>query len=276
MTKKALIVGINLYAPPAGPDLEGCVNDAQNVAYTLNALHIVPARPATMHIVTDQKATKATILTQLGWLLKGAKKGDVLIYYHSSHGTQIADVEGDEIDHKDEALCPHDCATAGFITDDILRGMFSKLPAGVNLDVILDTCHSGSGTREFSTVNPGWKYRYMEPPLDYGFFLDADPNIPTKGILKPRAGQKAVAIASINHVLWAACRDNQTSAEASIEGKPQGAFTYCFCKGLRAYGTDLTRRKLDGLVGQCIKKLGTPQIPQLEGTTLSMDEKVFC
>ncbi len=273
--KKALIVGINLYAPPAGPNLHGCVNDVQNVAYTLNALHIVPATPATMHILTDQKATKANILAQLGWLTKGAKKGDMLVFYQSGHGTQVADVNGDELDHKDEAICPHDCAQTGFITDDMLRGIFSKLPAGANLDVILDTCHSGTGTREFNPGNPKWTARYMEPPLDYGFFIDAHPNLPAHRILKPREGEKEVVIADINHVLWAACRDYETSSESTIDGKDQGAFTYCFCKALRAYGTGLTRIKLDGLVAQCIKKLGPSQHPQLEGTKASMEEKVF-
>lgn len=37
----------------------------------------------------------------------------------------------------------------------------------------------------------------------------------------------------INHVLFSACRDNQTSADAYIGGSYNGAFTYYFCKHLR-------------------------------------------
>jgi hypothetical protein len=276
MTRKALIVGINIFEPPGGPNLQGCVNDAQNVAYTLNALGIVPATPRTMHILTNHKATRSNILTHLEWLLKGAKKGDVLVYYHSGHGSYVADVSGDEIDHKDEAICPHDYATAGLITDDVLRKVFEKLPAAVTLDVIMDTCFSGTVTRGQSLdTEAHGTIRFAEPLLDYGFFLDADPNIPVQGILKPRAGEKVPVLTSINHVLWAACRDNQTSSEDAIEGKRQGVFTYCFCKALRAYGSGVTRVKLDGLVGQCVKKMGYPQVPQLEGTKKSLTEKVF-
>lgn len=32
------------------------------------------------------------------------------------------------------------------------------------------------------------------------------------------------------HILWATCRADQTSADASIDGGWNGAFTYYFCK----------------------------------------------
>lgn len=286
MTSKALIVGINLYLPPAGPNLRGCVNDAQNVAYTLNTLGIVPAKPSSMRILTDARATKANILKQLEWLTKDAKKGDVLIYYHSSHGTQVADVEGDDIDKKDEALCPYDVARTGVLSDGVIKDddlnrIFSKIPEGVTLDVILDTCHSGSGTREFTFCTPEIEIktstpRYMEPMLDVDFFLRANPLIPKQKILRKRKGEKEVALADINHVLWAACRDNQTSNEGFYEDKFQGAFTYCYCKLLRKYYCEeITREKMDALVGQALNNQGEPQIPQLEGNKEKLAKKLF-
>lgn len=280
MMRKAVIVGINIYKPPAGPNLKGCVNDAQNVAYTLNACGVVPATPKTMKILTNASATRANIMDGLAWLIKGAKKGDVLVYYHSGHGTQYADIEGEEIDHKDEALCPHDIVTAGAIRDDDLRKVFSKLAAGVNLEVILDTCHSGTGTRNPTlegTAEPATRTRFMSPPLDFSFFMDATPSIPKRKLLEQEPGKKVISLANINHVLWAACQDNQTSVESLFEGKNQGAFTFCFCKLVRAhYGSGISREKLDGLVGQCVKKkLKMTQTPQLEGPKATMKEKVF-
>lgn len=288
MARKALIVGINLYLPPAGPNLRGCVNDAQNVAYTLNALDIVPAKPSTMRILTDARATKDNILKNLEWLTKNAKKGDVLIYYHSSHGTQVADVENDEddIDHKDEALCPYDVARNGVISDgvikdDSLNEIFSKVPESVTLDVIIDSCHSGTITKEFTfctteiEVKTGTP-RYMEPILDVDFFLRANPLIPKQKILGKKKGDKEIAIANLNHILWAACRDNQTSNEDIYEGKYQGAFTYCYCKLLRKYYSEgVTREKLDALVGQALNNLGESQIPQLEGIKENLVKNVF-
>ena len=131
MTKKALLVGINDYAPvgAGGPDLRGCVNDVRDMANTLNVLGIIPATPGTMQILTDARATRAAILNGFKWLIKGAKKGDVLVFHYSGHGSQVADTSGDELDGKDETICPHDYATAGMIKDDDFRALLAGLPA---------------------------------------------------------------------------------------------------------------------------------------------------
>ncbi len=283
MAKKALLVGINDYAPvgAGGPDLRGCVNDVQDVANTLSVLGIVPSTPTAMKILTDGRATRAAIMTGLQWLINGAKAGDLLVFYYSGHGSQVVDVEGDEPDGKDETICPHDFATAGMIKDDDLRNVFITVPAGVNLDVILDSCHSGTGTRELSALaatpdDLTVAYRYIEPPIDWGFFLDSNPSLPVRGILKRGKTAKDAAITpGLNHVLWAGCRDNQTSAEASIGGVYRGLFTLNFCKILRSAGVTITRKNLETQVARNIKAMGYSQVPQLEGIAASLNEKVF-
>jgi metacaspase-1 len=289
ISRKALLVGINDYAPvgAGGPDLRGCVNDVRDMANTLSALGIVPATPGAMQILTDARATKAAILNGFKWLITGAKKGDVLVFHYSGHGSQVIDVSGEEPDKKDETICPHDFATAGMIKDDDFRALLTGLPAGVNLDIILDSCHSGTGTRELAALAAAPKehsvtYRYVEPPIDWGFFLDANPLLPVRGLLTPGATEgtggaggirDAVVVPGLNHVLWAGCRDNQTSAETLIGGVYRGVFTYNFCKVLRAAGVSITRRRLDAQVTVNLRGYG--QVPQLEGTSTSIDEKVF-
>jgi len=280
-----LLVGINDYAPvgAGGPDLRGCVNDVRDMANTLNVLGIVPAAPATMRILTDARATRAAILNGFKWLIDGAKKGDVLVFHYSGHGSQVADVGGDDLDGKDETICPHDYATAGMIKDDDFRALLAHLPAGVNLDIILDSCHSGTGTRELAALATRLEeetvtYRFIEPPIDWGFFLDANPSLPVRGILKPKTEattRDAVVVAGLNHVLWAGCRDNQTSAEALIGGVYRGVFTHNFCKALRGAGVGITRRRLDAQVTVNVRGMGFSQVPQLEGTGPSLAEKVF-
>jgi len=283
MTKKALLVGINDYAPvgAGGPDLRGCVNDVRDMANTLSVLGIVPATPGTMQILTDGRATRAAIIKGFKWLIKGAKKGDVLVFHYSGHGSQVADVSGDELDRKDETICPHDYATAGMLKDDDFRAMLVGLPAGVNLDIIFDSCHAGTGTRELAAMAAAPEelsvaYRYIEPPIDWGFFIDANPSLPVQGILMPGGtggARDAVVVPGLNHVLWAACRDNQTSAETLIGGVYRGVFTYNFCKVLRGAGVSITRRRLDAQVTVNVRGYG--QTPQLEGTSASLGEKVF-
>lgn len=285
MAKKALLVGINDYAPagPGGPDLNGCVNDVRDMANTLSVMGIVPATPASMQILTDARATRAAIMSGLQWLVKGAKSGDVLVFYYSGHGSQVMDVHNDEPDGKDETICPHDFATAGMILDDDFNSIFKGLDAGVNLDIILDSCHSGSGTRELAALaampdEHSLTYRYIEPPIDVGFMIDAAPPMEVRGIFRRRDinGSRApVAITGLNHVLWAGCRDNQTSAETNIGGVVRGVFTYNFCKVLRGAGLAITRRKLDAQITVNIKGMGHSQVPQLEGTSASLSQKVF-
>lgn len=283
MTKKALLVGINDYAPigTGGPDLRGCVNDVRDMANTLMVLGIIPATPATMRILTDARATKANIINGFKWLINGAKRGDVLVFYYSGHGSQVVDVSGDELsDRKDETICPHDYATAGMIKDDDFRALLAGLPAGVNLDIIFDSCHSGTATRMALANAPEEQIvdRYIEPPIDWGFFSDANPSLPVQGILMPggtSGARDAVVVAGLNHVLWAGCRDNQTSQEAFIGGQYRGVFTYNFCKVLRGAGVSIPRRRLDAQVTINIRTMGYPQIPQLEGTSASLGEKVF-
>jgi hypothetical protein len=291
MAKKALIVGINDYAPigAGGPDLNGCVNDARDMATTLRDLGIVPALRSSMHIVTDCRATRATILSELDWLVKGAKKGDLLIFYYSGHGSQMPDMTGEEVDRKDETICPHDFAAAGMIKDDDLRAKFDGIAEGVNLEVFLDSCHSGTGTRDLAALSGieippenQVTIRYVEPPIDYGFFLD-DPTLPTKRLLKSSPDLLKAApqtreiqiVPTLNHVLWAGCKDNQTSGEAKIGGVTRGFFTYCFCKCLRASGPSISRRSLDTAIAACLDKIKAGQTPQLEGTKASMAGNVF-
>jgi hypothetical protein len=58
-----------------------------------------------------------------------------------------------------------------YIVDDDLNAAFSKLPAGVHLEVLLDSCHSGTGTREAAALaclprEHAIKKRFLIPPVD--------------------------------------------------------------------------------------------------------------
>src|SRR5690242_21308200 len=121
MVKKALIVGINYYGSSC--QLAGCINDAKNMMAALQAqdytlFRLLTDEPGT---AAEYRPTKANMLAGFQWLLAGATPEDRLFFHYSGHGTQTYDYSGDEEDLKDEAMCPVDCQTAGFITDDELR-----------------------------------------------------------------------------------------------------------------------------------------------------------
>lgn len=285
MAKKAFIVGINDYAPagPGGSDLNGCVNDAIDMANTL----VICGFPTTgIRICTNSRATKNGILAGLTWLTTGAKSGDTLVFYYSGHGSQVVDLNRDEVDGKDEILCPHDLnfGTNVYISDDDIRTIFSKLQSGVNLDVILDSCHSGTGTRDLSpsrglSEENKVSIRYIAPPVDHSFHIDYNHNNPKftkKGILKQKPGtREVVVVQGLNHVLWAGCRDYQTSQETNIGGSVRGVFTYNYCQILRRTRGNIVRKDLDSLVSAAISRSGFAQVPQLEASSAELLQKVF-
>ncbi len=271
--KKVFLVGINDYVPSGtgGPDLNGCVGDAEDMA---NTLTILGFESKNMRICTNRRATKAGIVKGLQWLMKNAGAGDSLVFYYSGHGSQVPDLDGDEIDRKDEIICPHDISFENqvYIKDDDFKGLFKTLPAGVVLEVILDSCHSGTGTRDIPVSR---RSKYLPPPLDYSFHIDYNPVLKTAGILKFGASTERRIKEGLNHVLWSGCRDNQTSEETEIEGKVRGVFTYNFCQILRRTNGNITRKELHKLLTGAVRRGGFAQVPQLEASSAKLLEKPF-
>jgi metacaspase-1 len=287
--KKALLVGINDY-PGSGNDLAGCVNDTANLRNLLQKEFGFEA--AGIRVLTDAKATRAAILDGLESMVAKASAGDVLVFHYSGHGTQVPDQDDDEAeDHLDEALCPHDFSWDGvWIRDDDLSDVFSRLPKDVHLEVLLDSCHSGTGTREIAlgagtkAVGSGIaatlaakprtaRRRYLAPPPSLAARVAA---VRDRGGAAGKVGTLSKAKPrGLNHVLWAACKPDQYSADAQIGGKPNGAFTWFFCDSMRAAGTDTPRKTLLDRVRKGLREDGFEQTPQLECAALLRDGRLF-
>jgi hypothetical protein len=264
MSRKALLVGINDYKQIN--DLSGCVNDVTNMRDVL--MKYFGFTVPDIRALVDSRATKKNILDRLKWLLKGAKKGDTLVFHYSGHGTNVRDRDGDELkDHMDEAICPWDTSwDGGLILDDDLYNIFQGLPKGVTLEVILDACHSGSGTRELIATKD-MKTRFLPPPVDIE--CRTEEGLKTKGF-----GAKS-QLKTLNHVLWAGCKDNQTSADAMIGNSFNGAFTYYFCRHIRDTQGKLNRGELIRRVRASLRHEGYSQIPQLETPEGRAKETLF-
>lgn len=65
---------------------------------------------------------------------------DLLLLYYSGHGGQQADADGDEYDRHDETLCWY----RGEVIDDQIAGYLRRLPAGVRVLLVSDSCNSGT------------------------------------------------------------------------------------------------------------------------------------
>jgi hypothetical protein len=138
--RRPLCVGINRYPNPQHR-LAGCVADAQTWAQTLTRLGF------TTSMLLDAQATREAISRELLSLVADSRAGNVIVFQYSGHGTTLPDLNGDEEDGYDEAICPVDFEQGALFIDDDIAQAIRTLPDGVNLTVFMDCCHSGTNSR---------------------------------------------------------------------------------------------------------------------------------
>ncbi len=171
-TNRALLVGINNYAPANASDntrgstwvnLDGCLNDVRAVHSVL--LQRYGFRPELIDTLMDRQASRAAILNKLKELGEKSQKGDVVVFFYSGHGSWVKNSLSQEKDKKDEAIVPFDAYLGTpYIRDKELTPLLNAIcDKGALLTVILDCCHSGSMTRGLPLSDPP-KYRYL--PMD--------------------------------------------------------------------------------------------------------------
>jgi uncharacterized caspase-like protein len=176
--KRALLVGINDYSAsrltrpkdarePAARDwanLDGTINDVTMMRGLLTTIYGFDDEDIVT--LTDQQATRDAIMKTIEChLLAASRRGDVLLFYFSGHGSQVRNSASSEDDKLDESLVPADSRLgAEDIRDKDLRDVFNRiLDVGAQLTVILDACHSGSGAR--NGLEGGLRHRGVDPDL---------------------------------------------------------------------------------------------------------------
>jgi hypothetical protein len=274
---RALIVGINQYGSPAN-NLRGCVNDALTMAKIVTE-HAGFPRDA-VRLLCDRRATTANIRQRLRWLVQDAPPGSRLLFHYSGHGSQVRDRNGDELeDHLDEIICPHDLDWDDAITDDELGSVITQVGPEVCFTVILDCCHSGTGTREFFKEPPQDnempRLRYLPPPPDIGWRaaaeVDIDPRVAERTVTmrqrRARIRRFGVAVTGQHAVLIAGCRSDQNAADAFIDNDYRGALTYSLYRALEASKYRSSNRELVRAASDWLARNRYEQVPQLEGRT---------
>lgn len=267
--RRALLIGINAYPDPANR-LEGCVNDVFLMSSVLQECGFLPEE---IRVVLDGRATTASILERIGWLLDNVGSGEQRVLFYSGHGAQIPayDVRG-EVDHLDECLVPHDFdwSPGHAITDKQFVNFYSQLPYDSHFVAIFDCCHSGGLTRE-----GGLRPRGIDPPddirhralrwnVDLGMWEDRSLPTLNRSLARSRGGShyvgengatyrfgRAVALrglknaaynrerAALGHygpylpIIFEACQEQELSYEYRDGATSYGAFTYSLAKALR-------------------------------------------
>jgi len=277
MAKRALLIGINKYKID-GADLRGCVNDVEDLSAALVEFH--GFKKSDIKTLTDGAATKKAMQAGIKALLKESSKGDVVLLHYSGHGSNVPDDNGDEADGRDEILCPTDLNWDDPFRDDWLRSAFDGLKEGVNFTVIMDCCHSGTNTRAILPPDAPIKERYLPSPWGLKA-VETGRGLPKKVTSELRRSSRAIRKskdiikADLAEVLITGCRDTQTSADAFINGRYNGALTYSLVEAIKKAKGKLTYNELHDKASAALKAKNFDQVPQLEGRQDRFDRQLF-
>lgn len=262
MKTSALLVGINQY--PGSP-LQGCVND---IRAWLNLLtERFGVAPKDIHTLVDRQATRTAITSELQWL--AGTGADVCLFIYSGHGTRVLDRDGDEKwQHSgtryDQAIVPVDYNTAGFILDDDLGAIYWTFPKDTRLVVHLDSCFSAKSERGLLATLGALRAKHIQkrtprmlPPhlVPAHIWTGARDQVTARAPIPRRD----------NLILISGCRDNETSADAYLNGRYRGAMSYMIEASLRALSPNANYSQVVTEARKRLAATGFSQIPQLSG-----------
>ena len=157
--KLALLVGINQYPAGVG-NLAGCVTDVE-MQYEL-LVHRYGFSPKDILVLADRKlapldytpqtGTRANILDAFQrHLIQQAQPEDTVVFHYSGHGSLISDPNPlPNYNGSNGTLVPADVILQGDETNQIMGKTLFLLSSLLNTDrftMVLDSCHSGGGTR---------------------------------------------------------------------------------------------------------------------------------
>ncbi|MBE9040011.1 caspase family protein [Oscillatoriales cyanobacterium LEGE 11467] len=235
--KLALLVGINDYSGDSWNSLKGCATDVLMQKNLL--MYGFGFKEEDILVLTDEdkpaNVTRDSILTAFEeHLIAQAKPGDVAVFHYSGHGSQIQDPDGISADGLNSTFVPIDSpivSDEGGIVNDIMGRTLFLLMRAVktdNLTVVLDSCHSGGGTRGNLTVRSrsgGVEFLPSEEELAFQEKWISKLDLSEEELKEVRENiAKGVVIASAQR--------EQLAADASFNGFHAGAFTYLMTRYL--------------------------------------------
>ncbi|MFP3941720.1 MAG: caspase family protein [Thermoanaerobaculia bacterium] len=262
----ALLVGIDDY--PVKP-LKGCVNDALAWREHLEERASRHGR-LSLEMLLDRDATRPAIIEGFRRHLAQASEGDTALFCFSGHGAEEATplpYSQEEPGGVGETLVAWDSRRdGGFdLADKELAALIAEVATGgAHVVVALDSCHSGTATREprsEGTVRRMRRSPRRRPPGTY-WFEGEDPGLPPE--LDSAGGWRVLPRG--RHVLLAACEDYQKAKECTAaDGTKRGLFSYCLLAGLARLGPGTSYRELHRYTQIRVRNLYPDQNPQAEG-----------
>lgn len=245
VNRMLLSFAINNYSG-SGNDLNGCINDQDDLVDKLDELGFAFA----VQTFQDEQVTRATFRNTIKNYIVGMKSDDLLLVQYSGHGTQVRDKNADEADGYDEALYLYD----GTFTDDEFNEVLQLIPEGAKVIIALDSCFSGSATRLFTDFYNKAKY------------------VPTEDVKSFKRRKKYLKRDVMKWVVFSGCSESQTSADALINNRYNGAFTWAWLKEMKV---GLNYKNWNFHTKALLSDYEFEQIPTLEGDETLMNSQIF-
>ena len=279
-TRRALLIGIDDYAPPAGATLPvpsaGHAPDSRFApGATWISLHGPAVDVASMQVLlkhqfgfedirvpAEQQATRQGILAAIDQLIADTHPGDLVVFYYSGHGSRRLDTLSSK-NHFDQTIVPIDAwKGAEDIRDKELALRFDKIvyDKHAHLTAIYDSCDSGTMARGVTnSVQRALPY----DDRDVAQEKKKDPTTVTELDLK-QIPQKGDAI-----ILAAAAPDESAvEAQYSDDHQYHGAFTRALVRVLESSTQALSADDVVAEVSNMLHADPVPfQQPSVEGRT---------
>ncbi|KAL6707013.1 hypothetical protein ACN47E_004963 [Coniothyrium glycines] len=291
--KKSLLIGINY----VGSEHELRYNNTHNDRV------ILTDRPEVDHD-SPYYPTGHNMLAAMDWLV--SEPGCTLFLHYSGHGGQVKDVDGNRSTGIDDSVVPVDYESRGQISSTLLHEhLVTRMAAECTLFIVMDCCHSGSAVElpyVFRTDSDG-QISLMDNLKAGARLVYEAQGIISGGFSYRKVGeaQELLAGASsffkgLRHfgeqeeeglqggefagqygseqkmvTMFSGCRDDQTSADAKIQGEPTGAMTWAFLEVMKRSPNPTYAETLQ-LTRQLLDESNYSQIPQLScGLDIDLD-----
>ena len=260
----ALIIAIGDY-----PDDKGWtdISSTNDIVHVKHALGVLGFSDQNITVIKDQEATRENILAHFKELTNKLSKGDHVYIHYSGHGQQVMDDNNDEIDLLDESIVPFDSpmeykegVNEGqfLIRDDeigkIILKIRTKLGQEGQVFLVMDSCHSGTGTRSIGKARG--TDRIMAPK---NFKL-----------LKSKETFMSLSPEQTNNIAKCISFFGSSAKELNFETldeerNPVGSLSYALSSVLAQAPENMTYEDIFYLVRLKMKKLAPMQNPQWEG-----------